>query len=317
MEWTHPPLGKLLMTIPIIIFGFSPFTYRLMGVIAGILMIPVIYILAKRLFKRTKWAFLAGLLMAFDNFHLAHTRLATVDSFLVLFILLACLFMKQYIDLGKDDDFKPKAKNLLLSGLFIGCAIATKWTGLYALLGLGILFFSHLFKQYEDGRRKKFNYNMASKITLAGLVILSLIPILIYYITMFITNAATATSTMFWYYVIVAIIVVILLISALLKKDSSLKKTFIVCVIAFGLIPLVIYILSYVLFPNVALYNNGLTGIIDQAKEMYTYHSTLTASHPFESNWYQWPIMYKPVWYYVGYYGGNIKSTIVRSNFRS
>ena len=44
---------------------------------------------------------------------------------------------------------------------------------------------------------------------------------------------------------------------------------------------------------------------------MYTYHSTLSETHPFESSWYQWPIMYKPVWYYVGYYGGNVKSTIV------
>ena len=43
MEWTHPPLGKLLMTIPIILFGFSPFTYRFMGALAGLLMIPVIY----------------------------------------------------------------------------------------------------------------------------------------------------------------------------------------------------------------------------------------------------------------------------------
>ena len=30
-EWTHPPLGKLLMTIPVVLFGFSPFNYRLMG----------------------------------------------------------------------------------------------------------------------------------------------------------------------------------------------------------------------------------------------------------------------------------------------
>ena len=44
---------------------------------------------------------------------------------------------------------------------------------------------------------------------------------------------------------------------------------------------------------------------------MYEYHSKLTATHDFSSKWYTWPIMYKPVWYYVGYHGGNIKSTIV------
>ena len=44
---------------------------------------------------------------------------------------------------------------------------------------------------------------------------------------------------------------------------------------------------------------------------MYGYHSTLTEGHPFSSSWYTWPVMYKPVWYYVGYFGGTVKSTIV------
>ena len=44
---------------------------------------------------------------------------------------------------------------------------------------------------------------------------------------------------------------------------------------------------------------------------MYDYHSKLTATHDFSSSWYSWPVMTKPVWFYVGYYGGNVKSTIV------
>ena len=27
--------------------------------------------------------------------------------------------------------------------------------------------------------------------------------------------------------------------------------------------------------------------------------ANLQASHPFSSNWYSWPIMYKPVWFYT------------------
>ena len=150
MEWVHPPLGKLLIAIPILLFGMSTFSYRLMGTIAGILMIPVIYILAKRIFKNTKWALLAGILMTFDSFHFAHTRMATVDSFLVLFIMLSALFMYQYISLDKDESFKKKLKNLGLSGLFMGCAVATKWTGLYAGLALAITFFVDLFYKYID-----------------------------------------------------------------------------------------------------------------------------------------------------------------------
>ena len=40
-ELTHPPLAKLLMAIPVKLFGMAPFYYRLMGNIAGILMISL------------------------------------------------------------------------------------------------------------------------------------------------------------------------------------------------------------------------------------------------------------------------------------
>ena len=312
MEWTHPPLGKLIMALPIMLFGMSPFTFRIMGAIAGLLMIPVIYILAKRLFKNQKWALLAGILMTFDTFHFAHTRMATVDSFLVLFILLSVLFMKDYLDLDKNAEFKAKAKKLLLSGLFIGLAIATKWTALYAALGLAIVFFSHLFKENEDGRKKKMNYNTASKAALTGLVMLSLVPIILYYVTLLIENSSMATSRVFCYYLSICVISLFVLIGVLLRKDKALKKTFLMCFIAFILIPLVIYGLTYLLFPNVYNYtNNSISGIFNQIKEMYNYHSNLTEHHFFESKWYEWPIMSKPVWYHVGYYGGNLKSTIV------
>ncbi len=314
MEWTHPPLGKLLMALPVLLFGFSPFTYRIMGALAGLLMIPVIYILAKRLFKNRKWALLAGLLMTFDNFHLAHTRMGTVDSFLVLFILLSVLFMKDYIDLdseiGLDNSLKKKYK-LLLSGLFIGCAVTTKWTALYALLGMAIVFFTHLFKKYEDKRKTRINYNKASKMTLLALVILSLIPIIAYYGVLMV-KSSLATTVIFGYYLVVCLVTTLILLRKLIKKDKKLKSTFVVCGVAFILIPAIIYILSYELFPNVYGYSvNSIKGIIKQIGDMYHYHSTLTEGHPFESSWYNWPLMIKPVWYHVAYYGGNLKSTIV------
>ena len=308
MEWSHPPLGKLIMAIPVLLFGMFPFAYRLMGTIAGILMIPVIYILAKKLFKKTKWAALAGVLMAFDNFHFAQTRMATVDSFLVLFIMLAALFMKNYIDLDKEEKFGKKVKNLLLSGFFIGCSIATKWTGLYAAIGLAIIFFAHLFKQYEDKRKTKINYHTATKIVLGAMVILSLVPIGLYFLMEILTSSSNATTITFIYYAVIAIALILYMIINLIKKDKKLIKLFIICIISFILIPLMIYTLSYVLFPNVA--NYASSGLLEQTKEMYKYHSTLTETHAFASSWWEWPIMRNPVWLYVGYYGGGVKSTI-------
>ncbi len=310
MEWVHPPLGKLIMAIPVLLFGMNPFSYRLMGTLAGVLMIPVLYILAKRIFKSRKWAFFAGLLMTFDCFHFAQTRMGTVDSFLVLFIMLSALFMYQYISLDNRNKMKTKITNLLLSGFFIGCAISTKWTGLFAALALAIVFFADLFykkiKQMTDYSKKI----QLDKIMVITLGFGCMIPIGIYYLTtMFTANLSLAAILTITYYIL---LIVVGILYYILKIDRESWKLFFWCFLAFFIIPVIIYILCYVLFPNVVNYaDNSISGIINQIREMYAYHSGLEESHPFTSNWYTWPLMIKPVWYYVGYFGGTIRGTIV------
>ena len=44
---------------------------------------------------------------------------------------------------------------------------------------------------------------------------------------------------------------------------------------------------------------------------MLTYHTTLSATHPFSSPWFSWPIIYKPLWLYVSNLSPEIVSTIV------
>ena len=163
-EWTHPPLGKLIQAIPIYINNYlSPFNYRLMGNISGILMIAVMYIFAKELFKKRKYAIFASLLMAFDTFHFAQTRMGTVDSHLILFILLASYFMVKYTK-------NNKTFYLLLSGIFFGLSVSVKWTGLYGGIALAIIFFIYLVKN------KKINI----KNFLKGTLFFVVIPLFIY-----------------------------------------------------------------------------------------------------------------------------------------
>lgn len=309
-EWSHPPLGKLIMAFPVLLFGYSTFTVRLMGNIAGILLIPVMYILCKKIFKNRKYALLGAALMMFDNMHFAHTRIALVDGFEVLFILLSVLFMKNYLDLDKKDKFKKKAINLLLSGFFIGCAIATKWNASYVAIGLAIVFFIHLAKEYnfnlKDYIKKNINLDKVLKYTF-GFV---LIPLALYYLFYLYFSKNLAIVLLILYGVIIINWLLFRFVCFLIK-DKYLGKLFIVCIISFILVPIIVYVLSYVLFPNVAYYNKTLSGIIDQTKLMYDYHSGLDATHPFSSDWYQWPIMYRPVWLYSGDLINKTRSSIV------
>lgn len=177
-EWVHPPLGKLIQAIPIYFFGMSPFTFRMMGNISGILLIAVMYLFAKNVFHHRSYALLAAGLMMFDNFHFAQSRMGTIDTHLTLFILLAYWMMYRYIKIKKEEPQKRKYWNLGWCGLFISCAIATKWTGLFAGLGLAIIFFLHFYQTYLK-KGMKFDIN-AKKIIYFCIGFFVALPLTIY-----------------------------------------------------------------------------------------------------------------------------------------
>ena len=143
-ETSHPPLGKVLMSWSVSILGMTPFGWRFAGAVAGILMLPGMYLLGKQMTKKTRIAALMCGMMALDCLHLTQTQIATIDSFPVLFIIFAYYFMLRFL---QTDFVKEKLRVSLLSlgfsGLFMGLSIASKWIGIYAGAGLGILFFWH------------------------------------------------------------------------------------------------------------------------------------------------------------------------------
>lgn len=179
-EWTHPPLGKLLMTIPMVAFGMNTFAYRLMGNIAGILMIPAIYCLAKMMFKKSKYAVLAAIIMAADGMHFVQTRLGTADGFLVLFIILEYLFMYKYI-ISEDKPLNKKLWYLFWSGLFMGCAIAIKWSGVFAAVGLALVFFFNIAINIFVKNKKWNQENTIIICSCCGFFVI--IPLIIYFLS--------------------------------------------------------------------------------------------------------------------------------------
>lgn len=144
-EWTHPTLGKLLIALGIRIFGMTPFGWRFMGTLFGVFILAVLYVFAKRIFKRTDYAFVTAALFACDGMHFAQTRIATIDTYALFFTLLMFLFMGDYI--AEDFEQRPYWKKLVslgLCGLSFGLGVSSKWTCLYSGAGLAVLYFGDL-----------------------------------------------------------------------------------------------------------------------------------------------------------------------------
>lgn len=145
-ENTHPPLGKILISLGVSLFGMNPFGWRIIGVLFGIAMLPILYLFAKRLTGDTPVSALTCFIFAFDFMHFTQTRLATIDVFIVFFVI--CMYYFLYVFFSTDYATAPLGKLFLplgLCGISMGLGVACKWTGVYAGLGMGLLFFGYLY----------------------------------------------------------------------------------------------------------------------------------------------------------------------------
>lgn len=152
-ENTHPPFGKILITLGALIFKTTPFGFRFMGALFGVLMLPFLYLLGRNITKNRYLGAFICFLFAFDFMHFAQTRLATIDVFVTFFIIVMYYFMERYIHLSfYDRPLKETWKPLGACGIAFGFGIASKWTGAYAGAGLAVIFFSQLLIRYREYR---------------------------------------------------------------------------------------------------------------------------------------------------------------------
>ena len=147
-EISHPPLGKEILSLGIVLFGMNPFGWRIMGTLFGVLMLPVMYLLLKELFGGTAVPALGTALLATDFMHFVQTRIATIDSYAVFFILLMFYFLLLWLE-----DEKPW--QLALCGVSFGLGAACKWICLYAGTGLAVLWALHWIEALTAGQRER------------------------------------------------------------------------------------------------------------------------------------------------------------------
>ncbi|WP_151737940.1 phospholipid carrier-dependent glycosyltransferase [Paenibacillus tengchongensis] len=278
-ENTHPPLGKLLISVGMELFGVNPFGWRIIGTLFGVAMLPLIYLMSKRLFHKTLYAALAAGLFALDFMHFTQTRIATIDVYGVFFIMLMFYFMQRYCTMNfYREPLRRTLLPLFWSGLFFGIGVASKWIVLYGGAGLAIMLFLSLFERYRE-------YKAAGRV---------------------LAEAKQEDNE---------------LKVQLRKTDRTFwRKTIITlasCVGFFVIIPAVIYALSFIPVLSVTAEGYTFKGLIDAQKNMYNYHSQLVATHPFSSQWWEWPFMKRPVWFYSGGEGlpdGRVSSIVTIGN---
>ena len=133
-EWVHPPTAKLLIAVGVWLFGYVPWAWRLMPALAGVALAPVFYLFARRALVTERGAVLATVLLLCDGVYLVQSRIAMTNIFAVLFQVSAALFILRAA-------MRPRlsAPDMAAAGLFLGLALSTRWTSLWAAGFLGLV----------------------------------------------------------------------------------------------------------------------------------------------------------------------------------
>jgi predicted membrane-bound dolichyl-phosphate-mannose-protein mannosyltransferase len=118
----HPPLAKLIMALGFAVFQQHEFAWRLPSVLFGMLSLMAVYGLVLRLGGSRAQGRFAVSVLAMDNLFFVHSRIATLDIFVVAFGLLGVL---AYVSERHE-----------ISGVLLGTAILCKITGLFVFFGL-------------------------------------------------------------------------------------------------------------------------------------------------------------------------------------
>lgn len=92
-SWVHPPLGKQLIALGIDAFGFDPFGWRFSAAVAGTVTVGLVGILAFLLTGSPLWAGVGALLLATEHLHFVQSRVAMLDVFLAMFVVLGFLLL--------------------------------------------------------------------------------------------------------------------------------------------------------------------------------------------------------------------------------
>ncbi|HEX2053135.1 MAG TPA: phospholipid carrier-dependent glycosyltransferase [Actinomycetota bacterium] len=284
-SYVHPPLGKWIIAAGIKAFGYNSFGWRISAVVFGVGLVLVVYLLAGRLFKSQWVALVAGLLVSTDFLLFVQSRIAMLDIFLAFFIALGFLFLaidREAAAAVASHTDEPGVRPLpvrrphhrLAAGVAFGLALSVKWSAVYPLAA-GALF--ALAWSVDLLRRRHL--------------------------------ADPGAAARWW---------------------PPVFREVLFTGVAFGLVPLVVYLASYsAWFANELskdcpytvparseerMFSAGFYGLVegecvrglpggllnfaDLHDRVADYHLHLTATHPYQSKAWTWPLVLRPVAYF-------------------
>ncbi|KAJ1968020.1 Dolichyl-phosphate-mannose--protein mannosyltransferase 4 [Dimargaris xerosporica] len=192
----HPPLAKMLIALQAYLVGMDgkylfdkigqdyaehhvPYlAMRSLPAFLGSLLAPGCYLIMIESGYSVYAAFLAGMLIVFDNALVVHSRFILLDTFLLVFMLGAVLFYVRFFKTRYQAFSVRWWINLALAGLFLGLVVSVKLVGLLTIGMIGLAVVIDLWRLLDINRG--LTIPQWSRHVAARAVCLIAVPIMVY-----------------------------------------------------------------------------------------------------------------------------------------
>ena len=326
-ENTHPPVTKLLVTFSTMLFGGLPAGdtsagWRFLDVVAGALAIWLVYVIAKRITGSPLFSAAAAVLFACDGMHFVQSRIATPESFVVVFSLAAFYTFYRFwqaIDERVASTFAPRSAIVRACGAAASLLLAVAFTALrfpnetaaakivaavYVACGLYLLYRTLVEPRFTKERPMS--------------------PAAALWLALFAVSSALLVASKWYGVMAYGVALVVLSVSWIRGVASALQGrherrqafrldiVFAALVFAAGTVYALAYIPQFHGLSDTAgavPRPYTLSDVVTMQYNAYEYHHNLVATHPYASKWWQWPLDLRPILYYAKYGGSGAGST--------
>ena len=251
----HPLVAKTLIGLSMLLFGDTPFGWRLMSTFFGCASVAAIFLIAQSLFRDVRVSLTAGVLTLLNQMLFVQARIAMLDVYMGAFLLLAlwCL-----ID-GYAREEGVRAR-LIAAGALLGLAIGCKWLALPYLAAAGITFVL-----------LKAKSAIGAGGGLSGFLFSRSLPA--------------------W------------------RGVSTIEGAFWI-----GGLSVIVYLATF--WPAFFVADNALTlsRLLPHQLEMYAQQTQVLAPHTYQSQWWQWPQIGRPIWYLYERVEGVLRGVLLVGN---
>jgi dolichyl-phosphate-mannose-protein mannosyltransferase len=134
----HPPFAITLIVACAWLFGCHSWSWRISSAIAGTALIPITYLLARRMFKSRGAALLGAVLILCEGMFLEYSRLALIN---ILYLTLAAASYLAVFRFMQVRDLADRRRTMTLLAIALGLGLGSKLAipGITWLLCLGFL----------------------------------------------------------------------------------------------------------------------------------------------------------------------------------